>query len=120
MAWVNAINACDVSAMDALCVDPPFTLVVQGKKFELGSMGSLLDFDKMKSSGWRETSIKGVAVLHGDETQVHVTATLGRHMADGAKEATCSAFFLTKINDDYKMVVGGNTTPGGSTVGFSK
>ena len=65
VAWVAALNACDIAAMDAL-TKPPFTFVVQGRKFELDSMGSLINFDKLKGVGWRKTTVKDVAVLHGD------------------------------------------------------
>ena len=115
VAWVNALNCCDIDAMDALC-QKPMTFVVQGKKFELESMGALLNFDKMKEMGWRKTTIQDVAVMHGDEAQVHVSATLERHMSDGATEETCSVFFLTKVDDNYRLVVGGNATTGGSTL----
>mmetsp|Transcript_30410 Transcript_30410/g.97068 ORF Transcript_30410/g.97068 Transcript_30410/m.97068 type:complete len:156 (+) Transcript_30410:77-544(+) len=115
VAWVGALNSCDIAAMDALC-QPPFTFVVAGKKMELDSMGSLLNFDKMKEMGWRKTTIQDVAVMHGDESQVHVSAILERHMADGAIEKTCSVFFLTKVDEYYRLMVGGNATAGGSTL----
>ena len=89
---------------------------VAGKKMELDSMGSLLNFDKMKEMGWRKTTIQDVAVMHGDESQVHVSAILERHMADGAIEETCSVFFLTKVDEYYRLMVGGNATAGGSTL----
>eukprot|EP00931_Biecheleriopsis_adriatica_P063728 TRINITY_DN38654_c0_g1_i1.p1 TRINITY_DN38654_c0_g1~~TRINITY_DN38654_c0_g1_i1.p1 ORF type:complete len:159 (+),score=27.07 TRINITY_DN38654_c0_g1_i1:94-570(+) len=114
-AWIAAINSYDIAAMDALCIRP-LTFVAQGKKFELQSMGNLMNFEKMKSAGWRSMSVKDVTVLHGDETQVHVSATLQRHFANrDTAEETCSVFCLTKVDDDYKLIVGANTTAGGST-----